>query len=230
MTVQDRAARWLRHGHLWRRVIAIALATSLLVAVASSDRLHGALLDLFAAAHEVIERHPVAGPVVFVLLSAASAMFAFVSSGLLVPPALVAWGSVETFALLWLGWIVGGVASYATARYLGRPVVAALSSGEKLARWEERISQRASFAVVLLFQLAVPSEIPGYVLGLVRYPLPRYLAALMLAELPFAIGTVYFGSGFLERRTTVMVLLGLLGVTVSLGAFRVLHRRLSSSD
>ena len=33
--------------------------------------------------------------------------------------------------------------------------------------------------------------IPGYVLGLVRYPVARYLLALAVAELPFTVATVY---------------------------------------
>ena len=43
------------------------------------------------------------------------------------------------------------------------------------------ISAKATFPLVLLFQLAVPSEIPGYVLGALRYHFGKYLAARAIA-------------------------------------------------
>jgi uncharacterized membrane protein YdjX (TVP38/TMEM64 family) len=221
------AGRWARHGHLVHRVAAIALVTAVLAVVASSDALHGALVELFAAAHRLVEGHPVAGPVAFVLFSAASAMLAFLSSAALVPVAVVAWGPLATAGLLWLGWIVGGVVSYTLARRLGRPVTALLGAGEALANWSERISHRTPFGLVLLFQLAVPSEVPGYVLGFLAYPFRRYLAALALGELPFALGAVLLGESFLERRTVPLVAIGLLGAAASFAAFRALHLRLA---
>lgn len=227
MRVHEPLARWHRHGHLWRRVAATAFAIVVLVLLASSDALHGALVGLFQAADRSIAEHPVAGVVTFVLFSGGSAMLAFFSSSLLVPAGIVAWGRGTTFVLLWFGWILGGVVSYALARFLGRPAVALLGAGGPLATWEQRISKRAPFPVALLFQLAVPSEIPGYVLGFVRYPFWRYLAVVALGELPFAVGTVFVGESFLERRTPLLVLLGVVGIGASLLAFRALHRRVS---
>jgi len=63
----DLAARWHRHGHLWRRVAETALASAVLALVAASDALHGALAALFEAADRAIALHPVAGPAAFVL-------------------------------------------------------------------------------------------------------------------------------------------------------------------
>jgi uncharacterized membrane protein YdjX (TVP38/TMEM64 family) len=225
----NHVAGWHRHGHLLRRLATIGAATTLLVLLASSDALHAALLDLFEAADGLVEGHPVAGPAAFVLFAGASAMLAFLSSAALVPAALVAWGPVATMALLWLGWIVGGAASYSMARFLGRPALALLRSGRSLAVWEKRISQRTPFALVLLFQLAVPSEVPGLVLGLIRYPFRRYLLALMIGELPFAAGAVYLGESFLERQPLVLVALGMVGTLGSYAAFRALQRRLAGA-
>jgi uncharacterized membrane protein YdjX (TVP38/TMEM64 family) len=226
MAPREALTRWYRQRHLWHRVVVTALATVGLVAIVSSDALHAALLELYHLADQAIGRHPVAGPVAFVLFAAASAMLAFVASALLVPAALVAWGPGVTFALLWLGWILGGAVSYAFARSLGRRALALLGSGAPLARWEERISARAPFGLVLLFQLAVPSEVPGYVLGLARYPFWRYLAVVAIGELPFAVGTVFLGDSFLARRTAMVVALGVLLIVISLLIVRAFHRRL----
>jgi uncharacterized membrane protein YdjX (TVP38/TMEM64 family) len=126
-----------------------------------------------------------------------------------------------------VGWILGGVCAYGISRYFGRTVVNALRAGPALERYESRISQRASFGLILLFQLAVPSEVPGYLLGLLRYSFWKYLGALALAELPYAAVTVYVGASFLERRTYVLIGAGAAVATFSAWALYTLHRRIA---
>jgi uncharacterized membrane protein YdjX (TVP38/TMEM64 family) len=77
-----------------------------------------------------------------------------------------------------------------------------------------------SFRRVLLFQLAVPSEIPGYVLGLSGCRLRTFIAATALGELPFAIGAVYLGESFLQRNYFLLLAIGMAGVALSWAAFR----------
>lgn len=199
----------------------------MLLTVVSVGRLHAVLLRFFDAAGAVIAAHPLAGAVVFVLLSALSAMLAFVSSAVLVPAALATWGRWACLLLLWVGWMLGGTGAWVTARYLGRTAVRRLASAATLARYEARVGAHASFGFILLFQLALPSEIPGYVLGLARAPLRRYLPALALAELPFAAGAVFLGEGFLARQLPLLAGVGALGVALSVWAFHTLHRRLA---
>ena len=138
---------------------------------------------------------------VFVVASALSAILAFFSSAIIVPAAVHAWGAPLTMLLLWTGWTVGGMGTYAVGRWLGRPVVKAMISEATLDQFEHRITTRAPFGLVLLFQFALPSEVPGSVLGLVRYSFAKYMAALTITELPYAVGTVYLGESFLEQRT-----------------------------
>jgi uncharacterized membrane protein YdjX (TVP38/TMEM64 family) len=210
----------------WKRALLLALLLGGLVLLTTSGAFQSALARLLAEAGPVITEHPFWGAALFVLVSALSAMLAFFSSAVLVPVALHTWGKLVTVLLLWVGWIVGGASAYGIARYWGRPVVRRLTSASRLARYEERISQRSSWSLVLLFQLAVPSEIPGYVLGLARYGLRRYLAILALAELPYAVGTVYLGASLLERQTLVLLGLGVLGILFSVWALRTLRKRL----
>jgi uncharacterized membrane protein YdjX (TVP38/TMEM64 family) len=81
---------------------------------------------------------------------------------------------------------------------------------------------------VLLFQLALPSEIPGYVLGLVKYNFARYCLSLGLAELPYALLTVYLGASFLERRGGVVLGIGLLLTLLSIVAFIALRKKIAA--
>jgi uncharacterized membrane protein YdjX (TVP38/TMEM64 family) len=197
-----------------------------LLLLASSDAFQFLLSWILEETGPIIAEHPFWGASLFVLLSALSAMLAFFSSVVLLPVAIHVWGEVACVFLLWLGWILGGACAYGIARFWGRPVVRRLTSASLLARYEERISRHTPWGLVLLFQLAVPSEIPGYVLGLARYGFRRYLAILALAELPYAVGTVYLGASLLERRTLVLLLLGALGILFSAWAFHTLRRRL----
>jgi len=101
--------------------------------------------------------------------------------------------------------LLGGTGSYVIGRVFGRPVVQWLGVGPLLARNEELVSCRTPFAFAFLLQAGVPSEVPGYLFGLGRYPYVRYLTSLGLAELPYGFATVYLGAGIVQRRTTMVL-------------------------
>jgi uncharacterized membrane protein YdjX (TVP38/TMEM64 family) len=208
----------------WRHVlVGVAIVTGF-TAVVLSDAAHAGLLWVLDVTEPVIADWPVMGGVVFVALAAVSAMLAFFSSVLLVPVALDAWGVPLTIVLLWVAWTLGGIGAYALGRYLGYPVVARFTSSDLLERYRQRVSAHASFGVVLLFQLALSSEVPGYVLGLARYPLVRYASALALAEIPYAVLTVYIGAGLVERRLALLFGAAAAVLLVSGLAFLVFRR------
>jgi uncharacterized membrane protein YdjX (TVP38/TMEM64 family) len=173
----------------------------------------------------IVNERPVLGVSVFVGAAALSAILAFFSSAVLVPAAVYAWGKPLTLLLLWIGWTVGGMGTYAVGRWLGRPVVRALVSRDALERFEHRITAEAPFKLVLLFQFALPSEIPGSVLGVVRYSFVKYLAALSITELPYALGTVYLGESVVEQQTVMIVVIGLAGAVVTGWALHQLQKR-----
>lgn len=204
----------------------VALLAAVLVLAVSSDRLHGLFVSYLPAIQDVIRARPVWGVSIFVLFAAAAAMLAFVSSALIVPVGVYVWGTTASVLLLWAGWILGGICAYGLSRGFGRRLVEALGAAGPLERYERYLSGRAPFVLVVLFQLAVPSEVPGYLLGLLRYRFGKYVAALALAELPYAIGTIYMGVGFVERRTRLLVGVGAGLAVFSALALYTLHRRL----
>jgi uncharacterized membrane protein YdjX (TVP38/TMEM64 family) len=105
-----------------------------------------------------------------------------------------------------------------------------LTAERGLPALERHLRRDTPWPLVLLFQLAMPSEIPGYVLGLVKYGFLRYCLSLALAELPYAVLTVYLGASFLERRGGVVLGIGVILMSLSIAAFAVLRRRLSTAD
>jgi uncharacterized membrane protein YdjX (TVP38/TMEM64 family) len=211
----------------WRRAGILLLLTMGLAALATSDALHAALVDVLAASDTIVARHPVLGVVLFVAWAAVSAMLAFASTAVFLPVAVFTWGEPLSILLLWIGWTMGGACSYGVGRFLGRAVVKWLTAEAVLHRLEERIGPATPFGLVLLLQLALPSEIPGYLLGLVRYSFPKYLIVLALVELLFAVAMVHLGASFVERRAGIVLATGTAVVLLSVTAFYLLRKRMS---
>jgi len=214
----------------WRRVLFAASVVGILAFILSSNAAHGTLLRSLSAVERVAALHPVWAAALVVLIAALAAMLAFLSSWVVVPFAVYTWGPTGALLLLWIGWLLGGTGSYVIGRVFGRPVVEWLGFRPLLARYEERVSRRTPFAFACLFQLAVPSEVPGYLFGLGRYPYVRYLASLGLAELPYGFATVYLGAGIVQRRTTMVLIIGSALMLFTGWAWLALHRRLARDE
>jgi uncharacterized membrane protein YdjX (TVP38/TMEM64 family) len=215
-----------QHHTAWRRAALLMLLTLCLAALATSDLLHTALVSVLAASDAMVASHPVLGIVLFVVWAAVSAMLAFASVAVLLPVAVFTWGEPLSILLLWIGWILGGACSYGVGRWFGRAIVKWLTAEALLYRIEKRMGPATPFGLVLLFQLALPSEIPGYVLGLVRYSFPKYLVALGLVELLYAVAVVHLGASFVDRRAGIILATGTAIVLLSVTASFLLRRRM----
>ena len=194
---------------LLRHIASIGILIIVVGIISASRFLHDYADALIVWSQGVIAVRPYLGMAVFVGIAMLSAMVAFFSSAIFVPVAIYAWGNAIAFVLLWLGWLLGGVASFCIGRFLGRRVAAALIGEEKIAGWQSQLGERSRFVHVLLFQAVVPSEIPGYVLGILRYRFSLYLLALAVTELPYVVGVVYLGEHFLKGQSMVILLLGI---------------------
>jgi len=211
----------------WSRAVVVVLICTSVALLLSVDAVYDGLRRTLSAAEPLIVQHPYLGAISFVLLAALSAVLAFFSSALLLPAAIVAWGNSITLALLWLGWLLGGACTYALGRGLRRPGNEMARAPGELGFYVERVSGNATFALVLLLCLALPSELPGYLCGYLGVRFRTYLGALALAELPYAAGAVLLGEGVVNRDTGWLMTFGLLGAAFSLYALRVLHARLN---
>ncbi|MDQ3027315.1 MAG: hypothetical protein M3R58_12535 [Pseudomonadota bacterium] len=180
--------------------------------------------DLSGWAEGIMRAHSVAGGVVFFLLSAISAMLAFASSAVLVPPASEVWGKPVTFVLLWGGWVAGAIAAYAIGHF-ARPLLLRVVEKKKLEGYQELVSKRMKFWAALLFCLAIPSEIPGYVLGGLHYSFWKFLAAISIAEATYALGIVVAGESLLDSKPGALVAIVGIMVGVAVGAGMLLRAR-----
>lgn len=208
---------------IWPRVLVLVMLGAAAVLILLSDTLHAPLLRLLAFTQGMIAGNPLLGAALFVLFAALSGMLAFFSSAVVTPVAVNAWGPVWTAILLWVGWVLGGACTYAIGRTVGRPV-AGLVSPTKLAKYEHKITRETPFGLVVLFQMATPSEVPGYLLGMARYSFLRYIAVVAAGELPYAIGTVLLGETFLKQQVLPFILLGAAAGGFSLWAYLRFNR------
>mgnify|MGYP003481484588 CR=1 FL=1 len=85
---------------------------------------------------------------------------------------------------------------------------------------------RASALVVALFFLAMPVEVPAYVLGAGRYTYWKFILAATIAYLPFELLAIYAGDAFLHRDVVVLGTLMVLFSTLFCIAVFSLHRRI----
>lgn len=202
---KEHTGLWGSSSDIARRagiLIAILLVTGLL---ALSDDVHMLIAASITLAEPVIAQHPVLGALIFMGLAALSAMLVFFSGVLLVPIGVQTWGEIGCFFLLWSGWCLGGLATYAIGRRLKRPAMQRMLPTGVIDRYENRIPEGGSFVTAVLVQLAVPSDVSGYFFGLLGYPLRVYLGALMLTEIPYALGTVFLGNAFMQKQSVLLL-------------------------
>ncbi len=151
-----------------------------------------------------VATRPVLSIFIFLLLTVSSMMFLFFSSVLVVPVAVSVWGGLVTTALLLAGWILGAIFSYILGRYAGYPILKYFISSRKLDYYHNLFSENSSFLLVFLLRFTLPSEIPGYVLGLLRFNFLKYLLITILAEIPYAFVTVYAIGAILNKNPIVL--------------------------
>ena len=208
----------------WLVIAVVALALAFLLYSATFK----SLLDQATGwATNVMNARPVEGAVIFFLFSAVSAMLAFTSSAVLVPPANLVWGKVVTFFLLWGGWIAGAIAAFGIGK-LARPVLVRFGYQKTLEGYQHFVSKRMKFWAVILFCIAVPSEIPGYLLGGLHYPFWRFLAAMAIAESIYAFGLIVAGDSLVTARPFRLLLTVGIMMVIAAGAgwlLRVLRKR-----
>jgi uncharacterized membrane protein YdjX (TVP38/TMEM64 family) len=203
-----------------RRLLLAALLLVGALVVAASGPAHAAAATAVAWAAPLLGAHPAVGAAVFVVLSALSAMVAFFSTALITPLAIEAFGPFAAFLLLWLGWVLGGVAAFGVGRWLGPSVAGWFLAPDRLRGYVAAASSLVRVRHVFLFQLALPSEVPGYVLGLAGCGFRTFLLGMAIAELPVAAGVVFLGESFLARDATMLAAFGAGGLLALWFAYR----------
>ena len=218
--LDKRSSLWL-----WIALVAVGL---LLFALPYSATFKNSAAKAIAWAEAIMSAHPIAGAAIFFLFAAISAMLAFTSSVVLVPSANLVWGKLITFLLLWGGWIAGAIAAFGIGN-VARPLLVRLGYQEKLSKYQQFVSRRMKFWTTVLFCIAVPSEIPGYLLGGLRYPFLKFLGAIALAESIYAFGIVIAGQNLVTGKPFALVV-AITALIIILISARLLLRKLKKKS
>lgn len=193
-----------------------------------------ALQDLFfssvGAVSLFVEANRFAGLAIFVVLAALSSMLSLFSSVPLVPISVMVFGDTPTIFLLLLGWVIGDTIAYLIGVAADRTLLRRLVNYEKVNYYKNKLSARSQFWMVVIFRLALPAEVTGYPLGILRYPFGKYILAVLISELPFAVLAVYSSDAFVEGRFFVFAALVALGAVSAYFLFRLFKSKIRKGN
>lgn len=215
---------------LKRTLITLILVLGAAFLFWSSYSLQNIFYETVGSVQEYAGQNNILLIVLFIVLAALSAMLSPFSSVPLVPIAIIIWGNLLTTTFLFVGWLIGGVLAYGAGYYAGYQFVSQLSSFEKVKYYRERISRKAEFFLIILFRIAMPAEIPGYVLGIARYNFWKYFLATFLAELPFAIVVSYASEALVAKKPAIFVGLAVATFLVISVMFYLFTKKLKTKN
>ncbi|KKQ34572.1 MAG: hypothetical protein US50_C0043G0004 [Candidatus Nomurabacteria bacterium GW2011_GWB1_37_5] len=169
--------------------------------------LRNSFFDLVSFFKTYIDIYPILSIFVFLLLSVMSVMLMSFSSIWLVPIAAAVWGNFYTSILLLAGWLLGSIFSYLVGRYAGYPIVSKIIDPKKIDYYRKLLFETNSgFGLIIMSRFVLPSEIPGYVLGIAKYNFIKYFAATFLTELPYVIISVYAVRAIIDREPLALII------------------------
>ncbi len=215
--------------NLKKKFILFAVFAAVVLIFWSSTMLQGEYERLVGFFESQATARPVLSIFIFLLLTVFSMMFLFFSNFWLVPVAVSVWGSLMTTALLLAGWLLGAIFSYLLGRYAGYPILKYFIPTRKLDYFHNLFSESSSFLLVFLLRFTLPSEIPGYILGALRFNFPKYLLITMLAEIPYAFVAVYAIAAILNKDPVVLSSIVFVWLLAVILLARLLHKKLSIS-
>ncbi len=170
-----------------REVFSFLIVAAVLIAAVLLVRSHADAIRAF------IDRRPVTGVLVYLLLNVLDALVAPGATLPLIPIVVRVWGRAAAALITTAGWTAGSLAAFLIARRWGYPVVRRITSIERVKRLRRHIPQDLFWSVVAL-RLVMPMDVISYVLGLFSsMTWPRYIAATALGLTPSAFVLAFLG-------------------------------------
>jgi uncharacterized membrane protein YdjX (TVP38/TMEM64 family) len=140
-----------------------------------------------------IDRHPVQGVILYLVLNIIDAVAAPGATLPLIPVAAHTWGRFGAALLTTAGWTTGSLIAFSIARRWGAPVVRKLTSMERVKRLKRYIPENLFWSVVVI-RTVLPMDVISYVLGLFTdMSWSSYSAATALGLTPSAFLLAYLG-------------------------------------
>lgn len=160
---------------------------------------------------------------VFILLAALSAAFTFFTSTPLIPFAVALWGGELTFVFLFGGWILGGTIAYGIGRVAAH-LIEDFKFFKKVEHYSEHLDVKSRFPLIVLFRLAVPTEIASYTLGVLRYPFIKSILANGISDAPFAVLALFSTEALFHSSPVQFIGFMTLGLVVMSACLYLFYR------
>lgn len=114
----------------------------------------------------------------------------------LIPIAVELWGRLSTVGILYLAWVLSGIAGFAVARRIGKRFVLRFASVDKLNYFENLVSKQNIFSIsFILGVVGAPIDLLSYSLGmLTKIPMWKFMLPFSLGMIPFAFSLTYVAS------------------------------------
>lgn len=157
-------------------------------------------LGLWLASHyaqpieQALQRHAVAGIVVFVASSAIAVVLPLASNLPLVPLAVLAWGPGWTALLLLLGWIAGSAIAFVFGRHARGWILRRFPSVQRHADIDRLIHPDHRLLSLVSLRMTFPVDVLSYALGLFSRSttLAEVMASTAIGAAPFALLFAWF--------------------------------------
>jgi uncharacterized membrane protein YdjX (TVP38/TMEM64 family) len=136
----------------------------------------------------------IAGPLLILALTLLHAVV-FYPAEIVDAAAGLAYGFLPALALMMVGWVLSGLASFFVGRSVARPLLDRWFGSERFERIEARIERGGAKALIAVRLIPIfPFSIVCYAAGAARVPVWRFTWTTAVGYLPITVISVYFGT------------------------------------
>jgi len=123
-----------------------------------------------------------------------------------------------------IGWTIGAAVAFLIARHLGKPFLATFFSLERLEKYEQYLSGRVEFWMLVLMRMILPVDILSYAVGILsRISFKKYILATIVGITPFAFVFAYISDAFVQGKYTAFTMY-IVGGVLLFGLLYLIYR------
>lgn len=196
-------------------IIGALLTVVLFVALSQWSQQHAALLqDLTSQAGFV-------GVLSYILIMAASIVFAPLGTAFLLPVAAMSYGPFLAAVYSIVGWTIGSVGAFFIARHFGFRKYKETEFMRRIQSYEASVPKLQFYGLIVLFRIALPVDGMSYALGFVStISYPAFLVTTVLGITPLAFVFTFATT----LSATIQIAVGVFATVLFLTASYVAYR------
>jgi uncharacterized membrane protein YdjX (TVP38/TMEM64 family) len=157
-----------------------------------------------------VEGTGVWAPVVFILLKAATYVFAPLSGTPMKITAGALFGVWDGLLYLTIGDLLGGSLNFWIARIFGRPLIGRLAGAKSIKKVDETVEHVGGWKALLMARLVLSPlyDFISYAAGLSSLKFKHYVWVTLVGGIPAALMFVWFGDALTQGPMAIWILLG----------------------